>query len=249
LKGETKPYETRFKKNLEEEWVAPVPLPPMPKDFKEYPERDLVNYPFPARFMYAPKTRMLMFPDSWFTAFYNITGISGIFGILCIFFINIQLWNQKLKCSNFQVLTFSFLALMPFYQLNNYLFRKVTAKHEKYKKLMADELADCQKKKKDVIDTVESIKLIKENFPSIFEENMAIQLEAAYRKNVEMVNMEMKRRLDYLRETQETKKRFAKEHMLKWIIDSVTFANLFKLIFIFQAFNQKLLQFRRFSFT
>lgn len=38
------------------------------------------------------------------------------------------------------------------------------------------------------------------DFPIIFKENMALQLEATYRKNVEKAHSELKRRLDYLKE-------------------------------------------------
>lgn len=64
---------------------------------------------------------------------------------------------------------------------------------------------------------------IKEHYPAIFKENLALQLEATYRRNVELLATEMKRRLDYLQETQAVKRSFARDHMLKWIIDSVSF--------------------------
>jgi hypothetical protein len=43
------------------------------------------------------------------------------------------------------------------------------------------------------------------DFPTIFKENLALQLEATYRKNVDKVATELKRRLDYLKEVEETK--------------------------------------------
>lgn len=64
--------------DIGKEYLAP-PLPEMPKDYKEHPERDLVNFPYPARPQYPIKTRMLMLPDSWFNAFYKVTGTSGNF--------------------------------------------------------------------------------------------------------------------------------------------------------------------------
>ena len=88
LKGEAHRPKSMFD-DCGKEWHAPEPLPEVPKDFKEHPDRDLVflfiffsrkfqvNYPYPARPMYPPKTRMLMFPDSWFTPFQKVTGVSG----------------------------------------------------------------------------------------------------------------------------------------------------------------------------
>lgn len=43
------------------------------------------------------------------------------------------------------------------------------------------------------------------DFPTIFKENLGLQLEATYRKNVDKVSTELKRRLDYLKEVEDTK--------------------------------------------
>ena len=67
----------------------------------------------------------------------------------------------------------------------------------------------------------EALKAAKENFPVIFKENMALQLEATYRKNVETVATELKRRLDYLKETEATKQRFERDYLLKLISEGV----------------------------
>jgi len=50
---------------------------------------------------------------------------------------------------------------------------------------------------------------------------LALQLEATYRKNGGYAWNELKRRLDYLQEVQETKERFAKEILLKSITGGV----------------------------
>lgn len=71
----------------------------------------------------------------------------------------------------------------------------------------------------------ESLKAAKENFPTIFQENLALQLEANYRKNVDYAWGELKRRLDYLQEVQATKERFTKEILLKTITEGVSFFN------------------------
>lgn len=63
---------------------------------------------------------------------------------------------------------------------------------------------------------------MKEYYPAIFKENLALQLESTYRRNVERLATEMKRRLDYLQETEAVKHSFARDHMLKWIINSVS---------------------------
>lgn len=50
---------------------------------------------------------------------------------------------------------------------------------------------------------------------------MALQLEAAYRRNIQTVSTELKRRLDYLQETEATKQRFERDLLLKLIAEGV----------------------------
>ncbi|KAK6053296.1 hypothetical protein COOONC_09199, partial [Cooperia oncophora] len=92
LKGELKPPKSIFS-DCNKEWFAPKPLPEVPKDYKEHPDRDLVNYPYPARPMYPPKTRLLMMPDSWFTPFQKVTGVSGL--NIHWFFLLITLFDRR----------------------------------------------------------------------------------------------------------------------------------------------------------
>uniref|UniRef100_A0A0N5AB48 ATP synthase subunit b n=1 Tax=Syphacia muris TaxID=451379 RepID=A0A0N5AB48_9BILA len=66
-----------------------------------------------------------------------------------------------------------------------------------------------------------SVLAIKQDFPLALKEAMEMQLEAAYRKNVEKAMAEMKRRIDYLQETEESQKRFKRELMLRWILKAV----------------------------
>lgn len=78
------------------------------------------------------------------------------------------------------------------------------------------------------------MKVAHDNFPIIFKENLSLQLEANYRKNVEAISTELKRRLDYLQEVEATKQRFELDILLKSINEGViTFKILKKFLNIF----------------
>ncbi|VDD87467.1 unnamed protein product [Enterobius vermicularis] len=180
LKGELHPPRA-FMQDVDKEFFAPESLPEMPKDYKEYPERDLKNFPYPTRRMYPPKSRLLMFPDSWFTPFYKLTGVSGpyiFFGGLFLFLVNkeIFVFDDAAAILGNWILWYLFIS-------RSFGF--------------------------------------KEHFPTALKEAMQLQLEATYRSNLMKTASEMKRRLDYLQETEAAQKRVERAYMLNWIIDSV----------------------------
>ncbi|KAI6234941.1 ATP synthase subunit b [Aphelenchoides fujianensis] len=196
LAGESERPKSMFD-DMGKEFVPP-PLPEMPADYKEHPERDLKNFPYPARPQFPPKTRLLMIPDSWCTPFHKITGTSGpylFFGGVGAFYLNKELW------------VFEEQGHMLVGWILFYLLVSRTVGYRVDKATSAAETA--------------SFNAIKGDFPTIFRENLALQLEATYRKNVDQVATELKRRLDYLKEVEETKQRFEREIFLRGILDGV----------------------------
>lgn len=92
-----------------------------------------------------------------------------------------------------------------------------------FKGLIQEDLKEAVEFKKTSAKQTESLNSIKESYPTALKESMALQLEATYRKNVQSVATELKRRIDYLKETEESKARVEREQLLKLINSEVSF--------------------------
>uniref|UniRef100_A0A0K0DU50 ATP synthase subunit b n=1 Tax=Strongyloides stercoralis TaxID=6248 RepID=A0A0K0DU50_STRER len=226
LKGETHPPKSMFD-DCDKEWFAPKPLPEMPKDFKEHPDRDLVNFPYPVRNMYPPKTRLLVFPNSWFTPFQSITGTSGpyvFFGGLAAFLINkeIFVYEEKAHLLLGWIYLYLILSRSVGYRIDKWLYEGYQEKMNYYKGLIKDDLKNAVEFRERSAAEATSLAAVKEAFPKVMADNLELQLEATYRKNVKSVSSEIKRRIDYLVESEETKQKFEKDCLIKYIAGGVT---------------------------
>jgi len=204
----------------------PTVPPKVPKDYKEFPERDLANFPYPERPLYPSKTRWLMIPDSWCRPFEKVTGTSGpylFFGGLAAFMVNKEIWVLE----EHAVMLFGWVFWYLFasrafgYRLDKWAYERLMARNDYLKKLVADDLKDAVEFRKYAAAEKESLAAVAENFPTIFKENLALQLEAVYRRNVNSITTELKRRVDYLQEVETTKERFERDILLQSITEGV----------------------------
>jgi F-type H+-transporting ATPase subunit b len=200
---------------------------PTPKDFKEYPERDLVNFPYIDLKLYPNKVRLGFIPDSWFLAFYNKTGVTGpyLFGWGLVLFLlqkEIVPIDEQLVLLP-PMLIIHFLGQKLFgHHIEKFVDEVVEAHYEEFRQYRRDQLADVREHRDYVARATKTFDGLTEILPEVRRENVALQLEATYRERVNQVYKEMKRRVEYLVESELTKRRFEQKHMVDWIVDQVT---------------------------
>jgi len=194
----------------------------MSSPVKEGPERDLVNFPRPQRAMYPGKVRFGFVPDEWFTFFYNKTGVTGpyAFGVgLTTWLLSKEIW----------VLEHEFWGGVSFFIMIVYGVKKfgpqVSAWLDKEQQTIIDDMNEGKNNEiaslKQAIENEKMSQLQAEGSKMLFDvkrENIALQLEAAYRERMMTVFSEVKKRLDYQLEKQNVERGIQQKHMVEWII-------------------------------
>jgi len=189
------------------------------------PERDHVNFPRVEAPMTISPVRMYCVPQSWFDALYDKQGVTGPyilgFGSL-LFFISKEWW----------VIEHEFAAGVCLFTTWAFLLKKLSP--------MAMEYMDKDIKEEDAkLDAVRSIpmKMMEETIVKMNEnidsakhnhlvydakkENIALQLEAAYRQRLVDAHTQVKQKLDYHLHTDAVKQNFEHKHMVDWIVKNV----------------------------
>jgi F-type H+-transporting ATPase subunit b len=198
---------------------------PRQQGIKEGPERDLVNFPRPQRLQNPPKCTFGFIPEHYFQFFYPKTGVSGgwAFGTgFLVYVLSKEIW----------VLEHEFWNGVSFFIILIYMVKKFGPQVSEYlSKAQMEELEMLNSGKKAEMEAAKSgIEFEKkaqwqaEGQSMLFQakrENVALQVEAAYRERLVTVYNEVKRRLDYQVAKQEVERAVQQKHMVNWIVSRV----------------------------
>ncbi|CAH8861554.1 unnamed protein product [Trichobilharzia szidati] len=189
-------------------------------------ERDFKNFPTIKFAETSPKIRMGVFPDYWFQPFYNKTGVTGpymfMFGSF-MFLINKEIWvfdPHFLEFTTFVIMSTVFVKL--FGPRAKKFMEDLVEKDEQ--ELYYNPINEVKGYLDNTIKTSEvemSRATAVSEHVKAKEENIALQLEAAYRERLQNVYRTVHRRLDYHVERENTRKRYIQHHMVNWVVDHV----------------------------
>jgi len=188
-------------------------------------QRDLVNFPQRVRPIDPSPVRMGIFPEEWFQAFYNKTGVSGPY--MALFSIGTFLASKE-----YFVVEHDFFVGIGIAVVLGGIIKStgpaVDAMLEK--ELTADEEALKSVRQSEIDVLLESIANEKESQAdaTVWEdvivakkEAVGLQLEAAYRQRLQDAYVQVKKRLDYQLEVSNVVRRMEQKHMVDWIINNV----------------------------
>lgn len=197
----------------------------MSSDVASSGERDLVNFPQRVRPINPDPVRLGVFPEEWFHAFYNKTGVSGPYMALVSI-------GTFLASKEFFVVEHDFMVGVGLFVVLSTIVKKIgpgvsawldeeVTKEEnwmkEYRSGEIDYINDCIKEEKEA----QAIGAMWEDVIAGKKEAVALQLEAAYRARLTDAYSQVKKRLDYQMETSNVIRRMEQKHMVDWIINNV----------------------------
>jgi len=185
----------------------------------------LPGFERPVRQEHPGKVRMGFIPDEWFQYFYPKTGVTGpyVFGAgLLTYMCSKEIYVMEHEYySGLSILLMVVFATKKFGpSVAAYLDKEVD-------KVEADwnESRDAEKRQlQEAIDAEKKEQWRAEGSLMLVDakkENVALQLEAAYRERAMSVYTEVKRRLDYQVERQNIDRRISQKWEVQWVVDRV----------------------------
>ncbi|CAL4077766.1 unnamed protein product [Meganyctiphanes norvegica] len=188
-------------------------------------ERDDINFPRRVRPVEPGKVRMGFIPEEFFQFLYPKTGVTGpyMFGVG----VSTYLLSKEIYVLEHEFYTGLSIAMMLVYGIKKlgpgigaYLDKEMEEIEGSWTNYREGSIKSIQ----DTIAAEKTAQFEAEGQTILFDakrENVALQLEAAYRARLATVHTEVKKRLDYQMETANVHARVEQKHMVDWIVNSV----------------------------
>ncbi|XP_077984257.1 ATP synthase peripheral stalk subunit b, mitochondrial-like [Glandiceps talaboti] len=202
--------------------LARVCVAAAPKMTFHTSSQDLMPYKMPEE---GGKVRFGFLPEEWFTFFYKKTGVTGpyMFGTgLIMYLINKEIYVFSMETVHAAV----FFGLL-IYGVKKFgpMYAAAADKHIEEQLQTAYEAKNIEQVSlEDLINSEKKEQWRLEGRDMLFDarqENIAMQLEIAYRERLHTVAEEVKKKLDYHVEVENVKRRMQQDHMVNWIESSV----------------------------
>jgi len=187
--------------------------------------RDVKNFPRPKRAIWPDETRMYLIPKNWFDAFYPKTGVTGPY--LFMGTLGTYLLSKEIYIVEPETLTGIYLGII-FYagvrmfgkQVWDALTTRVNAEGAEWEHWQKGNIQALEQFKQMVGHNAQHLR----NQKILFEakkENIALQLEAEFRRRQMVAHGEAVRRLNYLEARDNAARAFQQAHMTDWIVRNV----------------------------
>uniref|UniRef100_A0A914ED01 ATP synthase subunit b n=1 Tax=Acrobeloides nanus TaxID=290746 RepID=A0A914ED01_9BILA len=200
-------------------------FPEMPKDYKEHPERDLVKFPYPVMVPFPPKHRLTVFPETWFRALEPITGTSGgyllAFGVLSVLVSKEFLIWPMVGLAQTWFVWFAIALFLLRYRIQQQVYTNGMNYFAKHRKIIEDDLQMVQNFNKLQTARLDSLMTTKDEFPLVLQEKLNNRFMHSNYRNMETLRKELKRHLDFLRDSELEKQRLERSIFVSSIIQEV----------------------------
>lgn len=179
----------------------------------------------PVRAEHPGKVRLGFLPEEWFTMFYNKTGVTGpyVFGAGLLTY----LCSKEIYVMEHEYYNGISLGIMVIYAVKKFGPAVAAYCDKEIDKIEGEWKEDRESSIKQFTQAIDDEKTEQwraEGQTLLMQakkENVALQLEAAYRERAMTAYREVKKRLDYQVERQNVDRRVSQKHMVDWIVNNV----------------------------